>query len=147
MKKMITTICILLCVMAMVACGSPSDTYEPVPPVNPVNVTMEIVIGLEDATEDGFEGMKETALCVEEGSNLQEATQLFCLANDITCSIDEKNNYVTEIGGLTEKDYMETTGWVFKVNGEVPSVPAVDVVVAENDKITWEFVDFNTFSW
>ena len=76
-----------------------------------------------------------------------EATELFCVSNDISITIDTDKSYVTEIGGLTEKDYAETTGWIFKVNGEIPSVPADQVIIAENDEIRWEFVDFATYSW
>ena len=36
---------------------------------------------------------------------------------------------------------------IFKVNGEIPSVPADQVIIAENDEIRWEFVDFATYSW
>ena len=147
MKKLMTLALALLLMQGLVSCGAPEDTAEPEPIVNPVNLTMEIVIGLEEAVEDGFEGLEETAFIAEEGTNLQDATQLFCMANELTVTIDERKGYLTELMGLTEKDYHEGTGWIFKVNGEIPTVPAQEVIVVENDKITREFVDFNTYSW
>lgn len=138
---------IMTMVLAFAACGAPEEEDAAAPVENPVNVTMEIVIGLEAAAEGGFEGLAETAFVVEEGSNLQEAFLLFCKANDISITVNEDIAYVTEIMGLTEKDYVETTGWIFQVNGEVPSVPAAEIVLVEGDKITWEFVDFATYSW
>ena len=112
-----------------------------------MNLTMELFIGLEDAENDGFESISPVSFIAEEGSTVLEATELFCVSNDISITIDTDKSYVTEIGGLTEKDYAETTGWIFKVNGEIPSVPADQVIIAENDEIRWEFVDFATYSW
>ena len=147
-NKVFRLILVLLLAFTLVSCGSsgsgaPAD--EPV--VNPVNLTMEFFIGLEDAENDGFEGILPTSFIAEEGSTVLEATELFCLSNDISITIDTDKSYVTEIDGLTEKDYAETTGWIFKVNGEIPSIPADQVIIAENDEIRWEFVDFTTYSW
>ena len=147
MKKITALTLVLILTMLICACGGPQETAEPDPIVNPVNLTMEIIIGLEDAVEGGFENVSETPFIAEEGTNLQDATQLFCMANDLTVTIDSGKGYLTEMVGLSEKDYTESTGWIFKVNGVIPSVPAQDVIVLENDKITWEFVDFNTYSW
>ncbi len=138
----------VLLAFTLVSCGSSSGeapAEEPV--VNPVNLTMELFIGLEDAENDGFESISPVSFIAEEGSTVLEATELFCVSNDISITIDTDKSYVTEIGGLTEKDYAETTGWIFKVNGEIPSVPADQIIIAENDEIRWEFVDFATYSW
>lgn len=147
-KKVLNLILVLLLAFTLVSCGNSSgEAPADEPVVNPVNLTMELFIGLEDAENDGFESIPPSSFIAEEGSTVLEATELFCVSNDISITIDTDKSYVTEIGGLTEKDYAETTGWIFKVNGEIPSVPADQVIIAENDEIRWEFVDFATYSW
>lgn len=147
-KKLLNLLMILPLALAMVSCstGDPADSAE-TEIVNPVNLTMEVVIDVSDAEEDGFENIPVTEFIAEEDANVLEATQLFCMANDISISVGRDKSYVTEIGGLAEKTYSETTGWIFKVNGESPSAPADQVIITENDKIRWEFVDFATYSW
>ena len=147
-KKVLNLILVLLLAFTLVSCGNSSgEAPADEPVVNPVNLTMELFIGLEDTENDGFESIPPSSFIAEEGSSVLEATELFCVSNDISITIDTDKSYVTEIGGLTEKDYAETTGWIFKVNGEIPSVPADQVIIAENDEIRWEFVDFATYSW
>ena len=143
---------VLLLTLSLSGCGisgeSGSEKHNAEPPVvNPVNLSMEISVELEDAQKDGFEGSGPQGFIAEEGSTVLEATELYCLSNDISISIDSDKSYVTEISGLTEKDYADTTGWIFKVNGEIPTVPADQITIAENDEIRWEFVDFATYSW
>ncbi|MBM7853919.1 hypothetical protein JOC37_000284 [Desulfohalotomaculum tongense] len=46
------------------------------------------------------------------------------------------NKYVSEIAGLAE-DLSGTAGWKYKINGSIPSVPAIDCPVREGDDIIW----------
>lgn len=147
MKKFFALVLTVTLLFSMVACSNgEKEAVDNPPPVNPVALSIEISIGQDDAKED-FQGIVQTDFTAEEGSTILEATQLFCMANDMTISVDDAQGYVTEIGGLTEKDYTETTGWIFTVNGEMPSVGADEITIKENDKILWEFVDFSTYSW
>lgn len=157
-EKLLRLLLILPLAFIVASCSTsePTDSAE-AKIVNPVNLTMEIVTDAsgtdegeakEDGTKvNGFEGIPVTEFIAEEDSNILEATQLFCMANDISITINAGQSYVTEIGGLAEKTNSDSTGWIFKVNGETPSVPADQVKITENDKIRWEFVDFATYSW
>ena len=133
--------------LILTGCGSTEETGEPELIRNPITLTMEIQVGVEAAAEAGFQDMKETAFAAEENTSLQEAVQLFCLAHDISVTVNPSRDSLTELMGLSKKDFGDATGWIFKVNGQVPTRSPKDIIVVENDKITLEFVDFNTYSW
>lgn len=46
------------------------------------------------------------------------------------------NTYVYEIDGIAE-DLSGTAGWKYKVNGEIPGIPAVNYQVQDGDEIIW----------
>ena len=76
-----------------------------------------------------------------------EATQLFCVANNLEITIDSAGGYITGMLGLNEGDYADTTGWIYTINGETVTVGANEQILQEGDKIAWEFVDFSTYTW
>lgn len=148
MKKTFVTCLMVLLTLLMVSCGSPAqDGAEEQSIVNPVDLTMEIAIDVEDAQDDGFDGTPETAFIAEEGATVLEATQLFCMANDISLTVDKDGTYVTEMGGLSEGDYAKTTGWIYEIDGESPTVGAAEMVIEKNQKILWKYIDISTISW
>lgn len=53
---------------------------------------------------------------------------------------DDSQGYVTSIGGLSEKDCGEQSGWTYLVNDEMPEVGASDYVCNDGDVITWTYV-------
>lgn len=148
MKKALSLLLIFLLCMAMTACSKDKEPNEPKEVVNPVNVTISIVDSENDelVVED-FTPIENASFIVEEGTNVLEATQLYCVANDIDFTLNSANEYVTSMMGVGEKDIESTTGWTFNVNGESPVVSANEVVVNEGDEICWEFIDFTTYSW
>ena len=143
MKKLVSLFLTLILLFTLTSCTKENAEEDNTPIVNPVNLSMEIAIGLEDAQEDGFENIGPKDFIAEEGSTVLEATQLYCMANNISISLDKDMGYITEINGLTEKDYTEMTGWVFTVNGEMPSVGADQLEIQEGDQIRWEFLSFS----
>ncbi|MCI8608434.1 MAG: DUF4430 domain-containing protein [Firmicutes bacterium] len=146
MKKTIITFLAALLILLTAACADDAETVNQTI-ANPVPLSMEIQIEFDDASGDGYISLPATDFTAEEGLSVLEATQLFCMSHDISISTDAKGTYITEIGGLSEKDYTETTGWLYEVNGESPSVGANEKKIEENDKILWKFVDFSTVSW
>ena len=47
--------------------------------------------------------------------------------------------YVEGIGNLNEFDCGGTSGWMFSVNGEVPSVSAGEYVLKDGDIVRWYY--------
>ena len=96
---------------------------------------------------EGFTPVENAPFSVEEGTNVLDATQIYCVSNDIDIEIGGSGDYVTSLMGVSEKDMADTTGWIFKVNGESGSLGADEEILEEGDEISWEFVDFSTYSW
>lgn len=46
------------------------------------------------------------------------------------------NTYVYEIDGIAE-DLSGTAGWKYKINGDIPGIPAIDYQVQDGDEIIW----------
>lgn len=148
MKKILSLILILMLCLAMVSCAKEDAVEVPENVVNPINVTISIVDSPDDEVEaENFTPVEKTSFIVEEGTNVLEATQIFCVSQNIDIEIGSSGDYITSLNGLSEKDIESTTGWIFKVNGEMGNSSAKDEVLVEGDEISWEFVDFATFSW
>lgn len=48
--------------------------------------------------------------------------------------------YVSAIGGLAEKQYGPTSGWMYLVNGSRPSKAASSFVLSDGDSLVWSYV-------
>ena len=83
----------------------------------------------------------------EEESTVFEATQVFCLNNNLDYQLSADGTYLQSLLGLTEGDFTGTTGWIYEVNGEEVMVPATEYVLEEGDVISWEFIDYSALGW
>ena len=147
MKKVLSVLCVFILSFALVSCsGEPKDTgNEDI--VNPIDVSISFSDSENDDVEAAdFEAIEETEFTVEEGTSVLEATQIFCVANELDITIDSAGGYITGMLGLNEGDYADTTGWIYTINGESVSVGADEQILQEGDKIAWEFVDFSTYT-
>ena len=146
MKKVLSVLCVFILSFALVSCsGEPKDTgNEDI--VNPIDVSFSDSEN-DDVEAADFEAIEETEFTVEEGTSVLEATQIFCVANELDITIDSAGGYITGMLGLNEGDYADTTGWIYTINGESVSVGADEQILQEGDKIAWEFVDFSTYTW
>ena len=61
----------------------------------------------------------QESVFVEQGTSALDAIKFACLQSGT--SITEKRGYISEIGGLKEKDCDGLGGWLYKVNGELPN--------------------------
>lgn len=48
--------------------------------------------------------------------------------------------YVTAIGGLAEKQYGGTSGWMYSVNGTTPMTACSNYVLSNGDNVVWYYV-------
>ena len=128
MKKILSFALILILCVSLAACGNnEQQDPEDAPAVNSINVSISIIDSDgDDVDVEGFTPVENAPFSVEEGTNVLDATQIYCVSNDIDI----------EIGG--SGDY---------VNGESGSLGADEVILEEGDEISWEFVDFSTYSW
>ncbi len=149
MKKLLSLALIFMLCIAMAACGNDQQqTPEDTPSVNSINVSISIIDSDgDDVQVDGFTPVENAQFSVEEGTNVLDATQIYCVSNDIDIQISGSGDYVTSLMGVSEKDVSDTTGWIFKVNGQSGSLGADEEILKDGDEISWEFVDFSTYSW
>lgn len=70
-----------------------------------------------------------------------KALELF--ANESSIEVKKSGSgsliYVTSIGGLKEKDKGPSSGWMYKVNGNFPSVAAGNYTLNSGDTIEWVY--------
>ncbi len=52
-------------------------------------------------------------------------------------------SYVTSIDGLAEGADGKTSGWMYEVNGEAPSVAANEFQLSSGDTVRWYFASFD----
>lgn len=148
MKKFLSILCILILSFSLFACSEKKKETDPKDIVNPINVTISFSDSEKDQVEaEDFEPIEETEFIVEEGTSVLDATQIYCLANDLEINIDSAGSYIKSMLGLGEGDLASTTGWIYTVNGEAVSVGAGEQILNDGDKIAWEFVDFSTYQW
>ncbi|MEE0454813.1 MAG: DUF4430 domain-containing protein, partial [Collinsella sp.] len=48
--------------------------------------------------------------------------------------------YVSAIGGLAEKQYGGTSGWMYSVNGTTPMTACSNYVLSNDDNVVWYYV-------
>ena len=159
MKKILSIVCMLMLVLALAACSPEEPDIDTGDIANPITVSISFsdstgssetsgeAAEAEDEGEaaaeevEGFQPIEETEFTVEEGSSVLEATQLFCVANNLDITIDTAGSYITGMLGL---DQGATTGWIYTINGETVMVGANEQILQKNDKIAWEFIDFSS---
>ena len=80
--------------------------------------------------------LSTSAITVKNGENVMSALKKILKENRITCGIT--SGYVRMIGGLSEFDCGAYSGWMYKVNGVLPSVSTKSYPLKDGDKV--EFV-------
>ena len=96
--------------------------------------------------EDG-EFLSTTEVKFEEGDTAYDVLEEICKENDIQLEATDSSygKYITSIGNLSASAVGANAGWMFKVNGETPSVGADSYELQDGDEIVWYFVcDYTT---
>ena len=148
MKKLLSLLLIFILCLGMTSCGKKEETKTQEEIVNPIRISISISDSENDeVTLEDFEGIEKTEFTVEEDTNVLDATQLFCVSNEIPFELDSAGTYIVSMAGAGEKDVEATTGWVYTVNGEQLNVGSNEKILKDGDEISWEFVDFSTYQW
>ena len=146
MKKFLSLICVFVLSLALFSCSEKKDDDDSSEITNPINVTISFSDSENDQVEvENFEPIENAEFIVEEGTSVLEATQIYCVANELDIEIDSAGGYITGLLGISDGDYSDNTGWVYTINGETVMVGADEQLLKAGDKISWEFVDFSTY--
>lgn len=90
-----------------------------------------------DATEADLGVLYDGGGTVEKGTTVYQAL----IDADLPLAVDSSSGsaYVYGIGNAIVTDKTPTAGWLFTVNGEMPSVGADKVEIADGDVIVWTY--------
>lgn len=73
-----------------------------------------------------------------EGATVYDA--LCALGLSVNAHGSSYGTYVSAIGGLAEKQYGGTSGWMYSVNGVAPNTACSNYVLSNGDSVVWYYV-------
>ena len=73
-----------------------------------------------------------------EGASVYDA--LCALGLSVNARGSSYGTYVAAIGGLAEKQYGGTSGWMYSVNGSTPMTACSNYVLSNGDNVVWYYV-------
>lgn len=73
-----------------------------------------------------------------EGATVYDA--LCALGLSVNAHGSSYGTYVSAIGGLAEKQYGGTSGWMYSVNGSTPMTACSNYVLSSGDNVVWYYV-------
>ena len=73
-----------------------------------------------------------------EGTTVYDA--LCALGLSVNAHGSSYGTYVSAIGGLAEKQYGGTSGWMYSVNGTTPMTACSNYVLSNGDNVVWYYV-------
>ena len=73
-----------------------------------------------------------------EGATVYDA--LCALGLSVSARGSSYGTYVSAIGGLAEKQYGGTSGWMYSVNGTTPMTACSNYVLSNGDNVVWYYV-------
>ena len=107
------------------------------------SVCVTVTINCKHAAEYGREvpdyfvyGAKYTA---EEGATVFDALEKVCASNGLSLEYKRKT-YIEGIGGLKALDCGDSSGWTYRVNGELVMKAASKCELNDGDRIEWIYV-------
>lgn len=81
--------------------------------------------------------LNATKVEIQEGDTVYSILNRVCKENGI--ALNASNGYVRYINQIGEFDVGKSSGWLFKVNGQLPSIGSSSYKINENDVIEWRF--------
>ena len=109
--------------------GSQSGSQES----NYVTVTVSVT-----SSAVGNPGSSGGTFTFNEGATVYDA--LCALGLSVNAHGSSYGTYVSAIGGLAEKQYGGTSGWMYSVNGTTPMTACSNYVLSNGDNVVWYYV-------
>lgn len=109
----------------------------------PQKITVTVSINCENAVDYGYDIapylLQNEMYTVEQGATVFDVLKALCDENGISLKYQRKT-YIQGIGGLNEKDCGGSSGWTYRVNGELITKPASSYTLQNGDVIEWRYV-------
>ncbi len=81
--------------------------------------------------------LEETKIKIESGDTVYDILAEVCKENGILFSANM--GYIEGINNLFEMDFGKSSGWIYFVNGETPSVGCASYELVDGDKVEWHY--------
>ena len=137
--KRITTIflTLTLALFMFTGCSASKAEFDP----NAPSCTFEILKPSEKPVESP-EMLLSQQYNFKEGETVKEALTAICKENKIAVSFENSSfgSYVKSMAGFSEKQFTETSGWVFYLNDDWADESCSTLKIKDGDKITWEYI-------
>lgn len=100
-------------------------------------IRCDTVVGKRDDVPENGE-LLSLSLSIGNGDTVRDVLIRAARENGIKIDADGgKNYYVRAIENISEFDFGDLSGWMYRVNGEFPSVGCSEYVLRDNDIIEW----------
>lgn len=125
-----------------VVTNSVKTEKEPQAPVKKY-ISVSFSVNCEKAVQYGADYPKYligyTKCDVKSGTTVFDLLSEECSKNGIAV-VHQNKSYIKSIGGLSEKDCGNGSGWIYKVNGVKPMMSASKYVLKNGDVVEWYYV-------
>lgn len=123
--------------------GSSSGEIIQEEDTTPQKITVTVSINCENAVNYGYDIapylLRNESYTAEQGATAFDALKALCDENGISLKYQRKT-YIQGIGGLNEKDCGGSSGWTYRVNGELLKKPASSYTLQNGDVVEWRYV-------
>lgn len=99
--------------------------------------TIDVFVSVSSSAADN-RVTKGEAVSLPENATAYDA--LCATGLSVESASSSYGTYVKSIGGLAEKEFGATSGWMYSVNGTSPEVACTSYVLKEGDKVEWSYV-------
>lgn len=96
--------------------------------------------GIRDAIPDDGTILEVTTYTAAEGFTVYDVLAAVTAMHNIPMSANSNKTYVSSINNLSERNVGPTSGWTYRVNGELPMMAACNYKVKNGDVIKWIYV-------
>ena len=81
--------------------------------------------------------LEETEIEIQSGDSVYDVLVEACKENEVLFSANM--GYIEGINNVYEMDFGKSSGWIYFVNGESPSVGSESYLLADGDEIEWHY--------
>ena len=114
--------------------SAPSESEPPAPAPEPSTITVHVSIDSSRAASYGYpSSMGSGSVTLKKGATVYDAL----LAMGV--SVSGSSSYIRSIGGLSEFDCGDGSGWMYAVNGSYPSVGCGSYTLSGGESILWVY--------
>lgn len=101
------------------------------------NITVKVSITCNNIDKSDI--LSSSNVTLSKGDSVFDATKKICGSKGIGITY-QSVYYIQGFGGIMEKDYGASSGWMYRVNGVSPNKSACNYALNDNDIIEWYYV-------